>query len=173
MDATEAWIDLQLWSVSAFRAASFTVAVMFGLHLRGTLRESLASLNTTVGFAAFAILWITTLVATRAGRRHYRHRQTNPTYSASRLESTIVAGALNGACVYLAASVAAGVAFHTPRTIAAIAVFSVLGVAVASTIGGLVGIAYGAGEACLLRVSRALVDSERPERRERHDMNLR
>jgi sugar phosphate permease len=163
MDATEAWIDLRLWSVSAFRTVSFTVAAVFGLHLRGTLPESLARLNTMVGFAAFAILWITTLVATRAGRRHYRHRQISPTYSASRLESTIVAGSLNGACVYAVLSVAAGVAIHTPQAIAAIAVFSVLGIAVASAIGGFVGIAYGAGEACLLRVSRALLDREQPD----------
>lgn len=163
MDATEAWIDLRLWSVSAFRTVSFTVAVVLGLHLRGTLRELLASLNTTVGFAAFAILWSTTLAATRAGRRHYRRRQTSPIYSASRLESTTIAGALNGACVYAVLSVAAAVAIHRPQAIAAIAVFSVLGVAVASATGGFVGIAYGAGEACLLRVSRALVDREQRE----------
>jgi hypothetical protein len=163
MDATEVWIDLRLWSVSVFRTVSFTLAVVFGLHLRGTLRDSLATLNTMAGFAAFAILWITTLVATRAGRRHYRHRQTSANYSASRLESTTIAGALNGACVYAVLSVAAGVAVHTPQAIAAIAVFSLLGVAVASAIGGFVGIAYGAGEACLLRVSRALVEKDEPE----------
>lgn len=163
MDATEVRIDLRLWSVSAFRTVSFTVAVVFSLHLRGTLRESFASLDTMVGFAAFAILWMTTLAATRAGRQHYRHRQTSPIYSASRFESTTIAGALNGACVYAVLSVAAAVAIHTPQAIAAIAVFSVLGVAVASAIGGFVGIAYGAGEACLLRVSSALVDGEQPE----------
>jgi len=164
MDATEAWIDLRLWSVSAFRTVSFTLAAVFGLHLRGTLRESLASLNTTVGFAAFAILWSTTLVATRAGRRHYRHRQLSPTYSASHIESTTVAGALNGACGYAVLSVAAGVAIHTPQAIAAIAVFSVLGVVVASAIGGFIGTAYGASEACLFRVSRALNPAQRGQR---------
>src|SRR5689334_16078976 len=128
MDGTEAGIDLRLWSVSAFRTVTFTVAVVLGLHLRGTLRESLATLNTEVGFAAFAILWITTLAATRAGRRYYRHRQASPRYSASRFESTTIAGALNGACVYLAAAAAAGLAIHTPQAIAALAIFSIVGV---------------------------------------------
>ena len=149
--------------MSAFRTVTFTIATVFSFHLLGTLRESLATLNTIAGFAAFAILWITTLAATHAGRRHYRQRQASPTYSPSHLESTTIAGALNGACVYAALSIAAGVAAHTPQAIAAIAVFSVLGVVVASAIGGFVGIVYGAGEACLLRVSRALVDREQAE----------
>jgi hypothetical protein len=51
----------------------------------------------------------------------------------------------------------------TPHAAAAIAVFSVLGVTVATAIGGFVGIAYGASEACLLRVSRALVDTDEPQ----------
>jgi len=163
MDGTEAGVDLRLWSVSAFRTVSFTVAVVLGLHLHGTLRESLTSLNTEMGFVAFAILWITTLAATRAGRRYYRHRQASPRYSASRFESTTIAGALNGACVYLAAAAAAGLAIHTPRALAAIAVFSVVGLVVASIVGGFVGIVYGAGEACLLFVSRALVDKAQPD----------
>ena len=163
MDVTEAWIDLRLWSVSAFRTVSFTLVVVFALHLRGTLRESFASLNTTIGFAAFAAVWMTTLVATRVGRRHYRRRQTGSTYSASRLESTTIAGSLNGVCVYAVLALAAVVAFHTPQAVAAIAVFSVPGGTVAAVIGGFVGIAYGASEACLLRVSRALVDTGEPQ----------
>ena len=159
MDATEAWIDLRLWSVSTFRTVSFTIAVVFSLHLRGSLRESLASLNTMIGFAAFAVVWITTFVTTRAGRRHYRRRQNSSTYSASRFESTTIAGSLNGTCVYAALALAAAIALHTPQAVAAIAVFSVLGVTVAAAIGGFVGMAYGASEACLLRVSQALVDT--------------
>jgi len=165
MDATEAWIDLRLWSESAFRTVSFTIAVVFGFHLLGTLRESFASLNTMIGFAAFAVVWITTLVATRAGHRHYRQRQTSSRYSASRLESTTVAGSLNGACVYAVLALAAALALHTPQAVAAIAVFSVLGVTVAAAIGGFVGIAYGASEACLLRVSRAIIDTDEPQPR--------
>ena len=162
MDATEVWIDLGLWSVSTFRTVSFTVAVVFGLHLGGTLRGSLASLNTMSGFAAFGILWMTTVAATRTGRRYYRRRQTSPRYSASHLESTTVAGALNGASVYAVLALAAAVALHTPQAIVAIAMFSVLGVLIALAIGGFVGLGYGASEACLLRVSHALVETDEP-----------
>ena len=159
MDATEVQVDLRLWSVSAFRTVSFTLAVAFGLHLRGTLRESLANLDTIIGFAAFAILWTTTLGASRAGYRHLRHHETTPRYSPSHFESTCVAGALNGAGVYALLAGAAIVAIHTPQAIAGITVFSIIAVAVASAIGGFVGIAYGAIEVLLLRVSRDLVNT--------------
>jgi len=160
MDATDHPVHLRLWSVSAFRTLSFTVAVAFGFHLRGTLRESLASLDTTIGLAALAMLWTTTVVASRAGYRYFQHQQTTPRYSASRFESTIVAGALNGACVYGVLAIAAIIAVHTPQATAAIAVFSVVGVAVATVVGGFVGISYGAIEALLLRVGRGLVSTD-------------
>lgn len=163
MDATEVFVDLRLWSESAFRTVSFTIAVVFVFHLRGTLRESLATLNTMIGFAAFAIVWMTTLFATRAGRLYYQRRQASSTYPASRFESTTVAGSLNGACVYAVLALVAALALHTPQAVAAIAVFSVIGVTIAAAIGGFVGIAYGASEACLLRVSRALVDTDEPQ----------
>ena len=155
MDVTE--VDLRLWSVATFRTVTFTIAVALGFHLRGTVREWLAQLNTIVGFAFFAILWTTTLFASEKGFRYYdRHSRTKP-YSPSRLEATIVAGACNGLCLYAIPAIAAMFMLHNPQAVGAIAVFSVIGIAVASAIGAFFGIAYGALEALLLRVSRALV----------------
>jgi hypothetical protein len=155
MDVTD--VDLRLWSTATFRTVTFTVAVAMGFHLRGTLRESLAQLNTIVGVAFFAILWTATLFASEKGfRYHERHGRTAP-YSPSHLEATTVAGACNGLCLYAILAVAAVLLLHTPQAVAAIAVFSVVGAAVAAAIGTFFGIAYGAIEVLLLRVSHALV----------------
>ena len=157
MDVTD--VDLRLFSVATFRTVTFTIAVALVFHLRGTLREQLASLNTIVGVAFFAILWTTTLFASEKGfRYHDRHRRTPP-YSPSHVEATIVAGACNGLCLYAIPLVVAVLALRSAQVAGVIAVFFVVGFVVASAIGSFVGIAYGVIEVVLLRASRRLVNT--------------
>jgi hypothetical protein len=56
MASTDEPASLELWSLAAFRAASFTAAAVLLLHRRGSLAAALSRLDTATGFAAFLLL---------------------------------------------------------------------------------------------------------------------
>jgi hypothetical protein len=167
MAATDARIDLRLWSVATFRTVSFVLVVALVFHLRGSLRERLATFDTLLGSVAFLLLWITTLLATRFERRCLERAEVDPHRDASPLEATIVAGAFNGVLVLAVASsavilrpFASGHIGEALRLAPALVVFSVIGGLVAFTIGGFVGLAYGIVENLLGRVTARVLDTK-------------
>lgn len=157
MADTDDPVHLRLFGLATFHAASFLVAIMMFLHLRGALPPALERLGTATGFAAFGLFWTTTWFATRRGLRHAR---LDDTISESFVAATVVAAGLNGLYVFIV--LLARVLFLLSRDPGAsvVAVFllgSTIGSLVAFVIGGLVGLLYGLVDAALLGVSAALV----------------
>lgn len=168
MADTDRGFDLEVWSLATFRTVSFVLLVALALHLHGSLRARLASLNTLVGSGLFLLLWATTLGATRFGRRCLKRAETDPHRDASRLEATIVAGAVNGvaifaglAIVFIVAAIPSVLAADTVAAplgrLSAVIVFAAFGGCTALAIGGFVGLAYGLIEALLLGAADALL----------------
>jgi hypothetical protein len=58
---------LLVWAFAAFHTGIFVLALVFFLHLRGSLGAVLASLNTLVGIALFVALWAVIGWSTRRG----------------------------------------------------------------------------------------------------------
>jgi hypothetical protein len=100
MASTDEPASLELWSLAAFRAASFTAAAVLLLHRRGSLAATLSRLDTAIGVAAYLLLWTTTWFATRTGLR--RIAAAVVTVAVQRVMPAIVAGGWNGVYVFIA-----------------------------------------------------------------------
>lgn len=156
---------LRLWSLSTFRATTFLIAIVLVLHLRGTLQSSLRELDTAIGFASFLLFWASTYAASRLGLR-YAENATGEGPAERLLAATIVAGAWNGAFVFLllvsAAFVVSVVATGSIGPIVAFGFAAIVGSTVAFAFGGVAGLAYGAIEGVLSAVSSRLVGRSEP-----------
>jgi hypothetical protein len=156
MGAIDDGTALRVFAVATFRAATFIVAFALSLHLTGRLPGILGSLNTELGFAAFALLWTTTVVATRAERRRMADGESSV---GARVMTTTVAGAWNGLYVW-AAMLAVLVINAVSGSGAGALIFALLGIVIggvlAFTLGAVVGLAYGSVEAVLLQISAVL-----------------
>ena len=158
-DVTIPPFDVRLWSLVTFRTITFTVALALVAHLRGSLAATLARLDTTIGFAVFAMLWATTWFATRIGLRYHGSATSDGGWE-STLETTIVAGGWNGVFVWLALVIgvmvmSAGVA--PPAAIVSFILAATLGSLLAFTFGGVVGLIYAIVETILIAVGERLV----------------
>jgi hypothetical protein len=157
MACTSESSSLELWSLATFRVASFTGSVVVYLHWRGSLPATLSRLDTAAGFGFFLLLWATTWLATRTGRRY--RRLANSSFGRG-VASTIVAGGWNGLYVFVVLFL--GLLFFIIReqrvaSVLGIALIgSTLGGLVAYVIGGLVGLLYGLVDAMLFGVSARL-----------------
>jgi hypothetical protein len=128
------------------------------VHLNGSLRQTLSRLSTLTGFAAFALLWLTTWFATRAG---LRQMGLDGEVSSSVVLSTTVAGGWNGLYFFAAALVPASAASFLFRQGAGLIVFLLMafpiGGVLAFTIGSLIGLLYGLVDSVLLEIAVRLV----------------
>ncbi len=162
MAGTDANLRLELWALATFRTVTFVLILALGLHLRGSLKAGLASLDTLPGSGLFLLLWATTLASTRFGRHYLRRAEIDPFRDPSRLEATIVAGAINGVAILVIVAVgfiaralplmlgdASAVSILVGR-LARTLVFLTIGGVAALIIGGFVGLAYGLVEGALL-----------------------
>jgi hypothetical protein len=167
MAGTSPRFDLRLWSVATFRLVTFVVALALFVHLRGLLRGTLSSLDTTTGFGFFLLLWVTTCLATVQGVRYRQRARHNGDGRGgeSDLASTIVAGGWNGAYVFLILIVSLALASVASRAAGGAAIgfvlASIAGTLIAFVIGGLVGLIFGLIEALLFAVSAWIVDDGR------------
>jgi len=157
MAATDDAAPLRLIALATFRAATFVVAVALYLHLSGGLSGALHSLNTELGFAAFSVLWATTLIATRA---QLRQMPDGESPAGAIVTSAIVAGAWNG--VYVWGAILAVLLFTiaksagpAPMLMLAL-VGAVFGGMLAFTIGAVFGLVYGSVDAVLLHISAVI-----------------
>jgi hypothetical protein len=155
MADTDESFHLRLFGLATFHAASFLVAIMMFVHLRGFLPAALERLGTATGFAAFGLFWTTTWFATRTGLRNVR---LDDAISESFVASAVVAAGWNGLYVFIA--LFAGVLFLVIREpgapVLAVLLIGCIGSLVAFVIGGLAGLLYGLVDAGLLGISAAL-----------------
>jgi len=153
-------LDLKVWSLSTFHATGFIVIVALGLHLCGTLGDTLRRLDTARGVAAFIILWASTCAATSWGLRYAaRPAQSTDAFSFS----MAIAGGLNGVAVFavLLAVFAVRVATASSYPLAAIPVLflsAVIGSLLAFTIGTMVGLVFGLIDTVVIRMGSALLE---------------
>ncbi len=154
MAATDSRSGLRLVSLATFRAATFLIAIVLWLHLRGVLPAFLGRLDTLSGFAAFAAFWCSTAVASRIGLG-----------LEGGVGGTTVAGCWNGAFVFLAAfgvTTFIRIAADGPMFAAIVLPFAaMLGAIVAFSIGGIVGAVYAVAEALLFSIGRRLLMPDR------------
>ena len=159
MDATDP-TPLRVWSLATFHAISFVAAVAAAGHLSGGLRASLARLETALGVAAFLGLWALTWAATRAGLVALGSDRDDDSMAALVMRLT-VAGGWNGIALFgvLVLIALFNIASHGTATLYLVPVLLlvlVIGSALAFTIGGIVGFAYGLIDAVVLRGGAAL-----------------
>jgi hypothetical protein len=149
---------LRLFGLATFHAATFMIGIALLAHLDGSLRQNLARIGTLRGFAAFAVLWVTTWFATRAGLRQVSVDREVP---GSLILSTVVAGGWNGLYFLAAAVIPALLGSLTFGQRAGILVFLALtfpiGAVLAFTIGSIVGLVYGLVDSVLLEIAVRLV----------------
>jgi hypothetical protein len=157
MASTSELSSLELWSLAAFRAASFTAAVVLSFHLRGSLPATLSRLDTATGFGFFLLLWATTWFATRTGLRYGRGADG---LVDRRVMPTIVAGGWNGVYVFIGLQVALLFLMIPEQRVASILVVavigSILGSLLAFVVGAVAGVLYGLVDAILFGVSARL-----------------
>jgi hypothetical protein len=152
--------DLKVWSLSTFHTTCFIVIVALGLHLHGTLPDTLRQLDTALGFAAFIILWAVTCAATSWGVRY----AARPAQSADPLAFSIaISGGWNGVAIFavLFAVFTVRVAMAGSYPLAGIPVLFlgvVVGSLLAFTIGTMVGLVFGLIDTVLIRVGSALFE---------------
>jgi hypothetical protein len=158
MAATDDATPLRLLAFATFRAATFVVSLALYLHLTGRLPGILRSLNTELGFAAFSLLWATTLLATRA---QLRRMPDGDVSTGAMVMSTTVAGLWNGLYVWMAMLVVLLVMNAMSGGAAATLIFAVIGSVfggmLAFTIGAVVGLVYGSVDAVLLQTSAVIL----------------
>jgi hypothetical protein len=149
MDATDRARALSVWSRATFRATTFVACVVFLSHRTYGLRNALRSSNTAFGLAAFAVLWIATVLATVRQERGFL-----PNVRGDSVAMTVVAGGLNGLFV-LAALIAAAVGrvmLAPPgpgRPVLAVPLLILFGPVFAFTIGVVVAVPFALVEAVI------------------------
>jgi hypothetical protein len=148
MDATDRVPALRLVAFATFHAASFVVAIALAAHLGGSLRSSLARLDTVSGFAFFIVFWILTALTTRGDLRRIGPDVDEP-FAPAIVVSTIVAGGWNGVGVFVIFGVMmfirAGLAL-----LPALVLVAVIGSLLAFTVGAIAGFLYGLVDAALV-----------------------
>jgi hypothetical protein len=159
MASTDEPASLELWSLAAFRAASFTAAAVLLLHRRGSLAATLSRLDTAIGVATYLLLWTTTWFATRTGLRLGRDEDG---LVGRRVMPAIVAGGWNGVYVFIAPLIGVlGLIISQGSVLSVLpiaAIGSTLGSLLAFVVGAVAGWLYGMLEALLDRVGSRLFE---------------
>lgn len=88
---------LLVWGLSTFHTALFFAVFVAVLYLNGGLGNLLASLNTLIGSAVYALLWFTTWLTTRGAWRALNWRAFDEPLDVLRLLGTAtIFGGVNG-----------------------------------------------------------------------------
>jgi hypothetical protein len=156
---------LRAWSLATFHTGSFVAAVVALVHVSGSLRSRLASLDTSKGVLMFLAFWALTWFVTLTALRRM-DPPIDEAGSGSIVMSMTVAGGWNGVAIFAALFLTGPLwALHWPVGVAAVAwllpvlfLIVVIGTALAFTIGGIVGMCYGLVDALLVGCGSALYE---------------
>jgi hypothetical protein len=159
------------WAFAAFHTGVFVLALVFFLHLRGSLGAVLASLNTLVGIALFVALWAVIGWSTRRGlKRLTRSTGGAGTFSVTgvklgdALVQALVWGGVTGLLffpglvVYTLLFVILPSTASSPVAFGVLLVYTLAGGVVAFVIGALSGLVLGLIDGILVSLARELVN---------------
>jgi hypothetical protein len=162
-------------ALGTFHAVILALQLVLGLYHTTDLGHLLASLNSTIGLAVFAVLWATSVYCTHRGLQDAGLAPGHTAPADSVLNKGLAWGAWNGMLffwcilgsgfvVLLAISILdSGFNFVFGVVIFAMAAFAV-GSLLAAGIGAATGILLAALDIQLLRVARSLVGASNPTR---------
>jgi hypothetical protein len=154
---------LVIWALATFHAAAFVIAALLLLYPRGRFGDTLASLNTLLGFGLYIALWVTTVVTTRGALRGL-----DPLTASMGREfprRAIRWGAANGvaflvmlAVPLIVGSIAAAPAGANPlSSLPFVVVVAPIALSVAAAVGGLIGLALSLVDLLLIAAARRVV----------------
>jgi hypothetical protein len=162
MADTDRALNLRVWCLATFRAATFVIVVATAAHLNGSLKPALGALDTRLGVAAFTMLWTLTWYVTRASVRRWG----TPFESASpakQFMTAVVAGGFNGAAVYFL--IVSERLFETLPNhamsldgLTRVIALSLFRLPVSFSVGMVVGVAYGLFEVLIVGIGSMLFD---------------
>jgi hypothetical protein len=164
---------LRPWSLATFRTTSFMAVAVLTFHLRGSLLSTLSRLDTRTGFGFFVLFWLATWIATRVGMRQAGDAWSERLPTGAVLMSTTIAGGWNGVFVFaiivarFLVTLAETQGIRFAAALPAVFLGSVLGSALAFTIGTIAGFVYGTVDMIVLLAGGALfrwVSAERASR---------
>lgn len=151
------------WVLGTFHSATLVALLVRFAYPGGGLQFPLSSLNTLAGLALYLVLWATTLFTTKRALAGLDWLSDRPTEMGAFYGRALRWGAANGLVFFVVIGiaqfvnvVAAGGALTIQAVMFGTLFVASFGSAVASVIGGLIGVALGALDIAALRVARSL-----------------